>query len=283
MDYSPWGSKSRTWLNNWTTTSLVLHFVFLSLIPIESVHTQIFPDLYQYIFPYFYPYIPDLYQLYIKKKKTWQLFLCISFALWIRLCTCAPREFQYLTLLWRRQWHPTPVLLPGKSHGQRSLVGCSPWGHWESDMTERLHFHFSLSRIGEGNGNPLQCSCLENPRDGGAWWAAIYGFAQSQTRLKELLGHNTVLFSVFWESHILFSTVTVPVYIPTYSLGVLPLLHIPTNICYLCSFWWSPFWQVWDDVSMWFWFAFPVFVVTVSSKLKGLCQGAAWSLKALLQ
>ena len=72
----------------------------------------------------------------------------------------------------RRQWHPTPVLLPGKSHGQRSLVGCSPWGRWESDKTERLHFHFSLSCIGEGNGNPLQCSCLENPRDEGAWWAA---------------------------------------------------------------------------------------------------------------
>ena len=57
----------------------------------------------------------------------------------------------------------------------------SPWGRKESDMTERLHFHFSLSWIGEGNGNPLQCSCLENPRDGGAWWAAIYGVAQSRT------------------------------------------------------------------------------------------------------
>ena len=69
---------------------------------------------------------------------------------------------------WRRQWHPTPVLLPGKSHGQGSLVGCSPWGREELDTTERLHFHCSLSCIGEGNGNPLQCSCLENPRDGGA-------------------------------------------------------------------------------------------------------------------
>ena len=86
----------------------------------------------------------------------------------------------------RRQWHPTPVLLPGKSHGWRSLVGCSSWGCGESDMTERLHFHFSLSFIGEGNGNPLQCSCLENPRDGGAWWAAVYGVAQSRTRLKRL-------------------------------------------------------------------------------------------------
>ena len=86
----------------------------------------------------------------------------------------------------RRQWHPTPVLLPGKSHGQRSLVGCSPWGCTESDMTERLHFHFSLSCTGEGNGTPLQCSCLENPRDGGAWWAAVYGVAQNRTQLKQL-------------------------------------------------------------------------------------------------
>ena len=87
---------------------------------------------------------------------------------------------------WRRRWHPTPVLLPGKPHGWRSLVGYSPWGCEESDTTERLHFHFSLSCIGEGNGNPLQCSCLENPRDEGAWWAAISGVAQSWTRLKRL-------------------------------------------------------------------------------------------------
>ena len=83
-----------------------------------------------------------------------------------------------------KAWQPTPVLLPGKSHGRRSLVGCSPWGREESDMTEQLHFHFSRSCIGEGNGNPLQCSCLEDPRDGGAWWAAVYGVAQSRTRLK---------------------------------------------------------------------------------------------------
>ena len=89
-------------------------------------------------------------------------------------------------IAWRRQWHPTPVPLPGKSHGRRSLVGCSPWGRWGLNTTERLHFHFSLSCIGEENGNPLQCSCLENPRDGGAWWAAVYGVTQSQTRLKWL-------------------------------------------------------------------------------------------------
>ena len=78
------------------------------------------------------------------------------------------------------------VLLPGKSHGRGSLVGCSPWGREESDTTERIYFHFSLSCIGEGNGNPLQCSCLENPRDGGAWWTAVYGVPQSRTRLKLL-------------------------------------------------------------------------------------------------
>ena len=90
---------------------------------------------------------------------------------------------------------PTPVLLPGKSHGRRSLEGCSPWGRWGLDTTEWLHFHFSLSCIGE------ECSCLENPRDGGAWWAAIYGVAQSRTRLKRLSSSSSVyapmLFSLF--------------------------------------------------------------------------------------
>ena len=80
------------------------------------------------------------------------------------------------TLAWKIPWN---------------LVGCSPWGREESDTTERLHFHFSLSCTGEGNGNPLQCSCLENPRGSRAWWAAICGVAQSRTRLKWLSsGHN---------------------------------------------------------------------------------------------
>ena len=142
---------------------------------------------------------------------------------------------------WRRQWHPTPVLLLGKSHGRRSLVGCSGvaksptrlrdftstfhfralekematrssvlawriqgrgslvgcrlWGCIELDTTERLHFHFSLSCIGEGNGNPLQCSCLENPRDGEAWWAAISGVAQNQTLLKRLSSSSSRTFN----------------------------------------------------------------------------------------
>ena len=92
----------------------------------------------------------------------------------------------------RRQWHPTPVLLPGKSHGRRSLVGCSPWGLEESDTTEQLHFHFSLSCFGKGNGNPVQCSCLENPRDGGAWWAAVYGVTQSWTWLMWLSSSSSI-------------------------------------------------------------------------------------------
>ena len=90
---------------------------------------------------------------------------------------------------------PSCALMKGNDHMGRNhshspctdpLEPASPWGHQESDTTERLHFHFALSCIGEGNGNPLQCSCLENPRDGGAWWAAIYGVAQSRTRLKRL-------------------------------------------------------------------------------------------------
>ena len=112
----------------------------------------------------------------------------------------AVANYRKLSRLRRRQWHPTPVLLPGKSHGRRSLVGCSPWGHKESNMTEQLHFHFSLWCTGEGNGNPLQCSCLENPRDRGAWWAAVYGVAQSWTRLKQLSSsshlNNTKIYDI---------------------------------------------------------------------------------------
>ena len=89
-------------------------------------------------------------------------------------------------------WETTVMSSPCTMTGERPLVGCSPWGRWELDTTERLPFRFSPSCTGEGNGNPLQCSCLENPRDGGTWWAAIYGVTQSWTRLKWLSSSSIV-------------------------------------------------------------------------------------------
>ena len=109
---------------------------------------------------------------------------------------------------WRRKWQPTPVFLPGGSQGRGSLVGCRLWGRTESDTTERLHFQFSLSWIGEVNGNPLQCSCLEDPWDRRAWWAAIYGVAQSRTRLKWLSSSSS---SIYAESFILSSSLINPI------------------------------------------------------------------------
>ena len=120
------------------------------------------------------------------------------------------RQCQRMFKLLHNCTHLTPVLLPGKSHGRRSLVACSPWGCYQSDTTERLHFHFSLSCIGEGNDNPLQCSCLENPRDGGAWWAAVYGVAQSRTRLKQLSSSSNMLQSNAQKSPSQASTVHEP-------------------------------------------------------------------------
>ena len=111
-----------------------------------------------------------IWLLYLPEESAFQCKRC-GFNSWVR------------KIFWRRQWHPTPVLLPGKSHGQRSLVGCRPRGHQKSDTTERLHFHFSLSCTGEGNGNPLQYSCLGNPMDRGAWWAAGHWVTKSWTQL----------------------------------------------------------------------------------------------------
>ena len=99
--------------------------------------------------------------------------------------------FPFPLLTWA---HSSTLESPGKSHGWRSLVGCSPWGRKESDTTEQLHFHFSLSCIREGNGNPLQCSCLENPMDSGAWWAAVYGVTQSRTPLKRFSSSSSRIF-----------------------------------------------------------------------------------------
>ena len=92
----------------------------------------------------------------------------------------------YIHNIWRRQWHPTPAPLPGKSHGHRSLVGLSPWGRWGSDTTEQLHFHFSLSCIGEGKWQPTAVFLPGESQGWEAWWAAVYRVRQSRTRLKWL-------------------------------------------------------------------------------------------------
>ena len=118
------------------------------------------------LLPYFVPQ---------KRKKLGKEVLNLWMQLWTMLTDSK------CPTLWKQKWQPTSVLLPGQSHGQRNLAGYSPWGRAESDVTEWLHFNFSLSCIGEGNGNLLQCSCLENPRDRGAWWAAVYGVTQSDT------------------------------------------------------------------------------------------------------
>ena len=93
-------------------------------------------------------------------------------------------------------------------------MGCSPWGRDESDTTERLYFLFSLSCTGEGNGNPLQCSCLENPRDGEAWWAAVYGVAQSWTRLKRLSSSSSSReYTDILKSILIYSVILIPTYL----------------------------------------------------------------------
>ena len=132
-----------------------------------------------------------------------------------------------------RQWHPTLVLLPGKPHGWRSLVGYSPCGREESDMTERLPFHFSLSCIGEGNGNPLQCSCLENHRHKEAWWAAVYGVAQSWTLLKRLSSSssNMSIESVMPSNHLILCCLLLLL------LLIFPSIRVFSNESALCVRW----------------------------------------------
>ena len=157
-----------------------------------------------------------------KQKKNRGAAFWLSLRVFLENILSCPLH-QWLTYIssftdyWRRQWHPTPVLLPGKSHGWRSLIGCSLWGLEESDMTEQLHFHFIDYRVpstslfpggsevkastcnagdpgsitGSGrfprerNGNPLQYSWLENPMDGAAWWATVHGVPKSRTRLSD--------------------------------------------------------------------------------------------------
>ena len=106
----------------------------------------------------------------VAKSRTWLSDFTFTFHFHALEKAMAPYSS---TFAWKIPWMEEPGRL-------------QPMGSLESDTTERPHFHFSLSCIGEGNGNPLQCSCLENPRDGGAWWAAISGVSQSRTRLKRL-------------------------------------------------------------------------------------------------
>ena len=120
-------------------------------------------------------------------------------------------ETQVLSLGWEdpleKELATPSNTLPRKSHGWRSLVGYSQWDHKELDVTEQLHFHFSLSCIGEGNGNPFQCSCLENPRDGGAWWVAPMG----SHRVRYNWSDFTAAAAVLW----------CPLSVPTVLLGFL--------------------------------------------------------------
>ena len=137
----------------------------------DSLHTMRIPRL-----------STDIWEWLPKKIKSDQANLRTS----LYFCLCHSFVCKH-THSRRRQWHPTKIPWteePG---------GCSPWGRYKSDMTERLHFHFSLSCIGGGNGNPLQNSCLENPRDGGAWWAAVHGVSQSRTRLKWLSSSSSTV------------------------------------------------------------------------------------------
>ena len=125
------------------------------------------------------------------------------------------------TLAWKIPWTEEPGGL------------YNPWGCWGSDTTERLHFHFSLSCNGEGNGNPLQCSCLENPRDGGAWWAAVYAVTQSRTRLKRLNSSSS-------------SRVSRKQCGPLFQAEQIPLPekhHSHLYTCYLCVHVWSLDWK----------------------------------------
>ena len=180
--------------------SIIHHFYYRFY---HSFHQGIFPtsglDLgllpcRQILYPLSHRGSPSFWMIFSLIHKCLHLIVNVCFITFVDVWYFLKNFFLNLTFILeyrRRQWCPTPVLLPGKSHGWRSLVGCSPWGRKESDTTERLHFHFSLSCTGEGNGNPLQCSCRDNPRDGGAWWAAVYGVAQSWTRLKWLCSSSS--------------------------------------------------------------------------------------------
>ena len=168
--YSPWNSPGQN-------TGVGSHSILQGIFPTQGSNPGL-PDCRSILYQLSHQESPR--HFYLCPTLVYGTFLVLNFC-WA-LIDWAPINYTETLVLMvtlggsgRRQWHPTPVFLPGKSHWRRSLVGCSPWGCEESDTTEWLHFHFSLSCIGEGNGNPLQCSCLENPRAGGAWWAAVSG------------------------------------------------------------------------------------------------------------
>ena len=139
---------------------------------------------------------------------------------------------------WRRKWQLTPVFLPGESQGRGSLAGCRLWGRTESDTTERVHFHFPLSYTGEGNGNPLQCSCLENPRDKGAWWAAVYGVTQSQTRLKRRSSSSSSLLKSSHKCKFLVQLLRLTSSVtPFFSCPIFPSIRVFSNELALCIRW----------------------------------------------
>ena len=175
-------------------------------------------------------------------------------------CAFVPDFISAFLCFQRRQWHPTPVLLPGKSHGRRSLVGCSPWGLKESDTTERLHLHFSLSCIGEGNGNLPQYSCLENPRDGGAWWAPICGVAQSLTWLKRLSSSSSLCFVSFFlsardKSSSILLICSNNALLFSFYLQYIVFYLVNLTLIHVCSFQWFFFSVTFSCIHIYFYFS----------------------------
>ena len=125
------------------------------------------------------------------------------------------------TLAWKIPWTEEPGRLQSM-------------GREESDRTERLHFHFSLSCTGEGNGNPLQCSCLENPRDGGAWWAAVYGVAQSRTWLKRLAAVAAAELKMTFKSNCTFQKEKDILILSPFTRPLTPSIHSIISLIFEC-------------------------------------------------
>ena len=144
---------------NFKDTLVSLLYYSNIIMPRLSQLTNIFPSYYKR----FCCFQPKLFYWIRNHLTSDALEINISFVIWGKILS----NWSYVICNYqRKQWQPTPVLLSGKFHEWRSLVGYSPLGREELDTAERLNFHFSLWCIGEENGNPLQYSCLEDPRDG---------------------------------------------------------------------------------------------------------------------